>query len=214
MPLSLGLLLTSSRAGFLLSLSAILMMVFVERGNKSRITQGRKVALVIAVAGAALALGTRGERVITRFAENSVESTVDSRITTAAITLEAIADRPLAGYGYGTFASVFPLYRDDTLSLKGRWKEAHNSYLEALLGLGVPVAFVLFFGFGWIVMQCLRGALTRKRDRLAPCVAVGASLIVGLHALVDFSIQIQGVALGYAALLGAGYAQSWSSRET
>jgi hypothetical protein len=49
---------------------------------------------------------------------------------------------------------------------------------------------------------------------MASAVAVGATLIVGCHALVDFSIQLQGIALLYAALLGAGYAQSWTSRET
>ena len=91
--------------------------------------------------------------------------------------------------------------------------EAHNSYLEALLGLGAPVAIILFVGLGALVAQCLRGTLIRKRDRLAPSVAVGASLIVACHGLIDFSIQLQGIALSYAALLGAGYAQSWSSRE-
>jgi len=35
---------------------------------------------------------------------------------------------------------------------------------------------------------------------------------VALHAFVDFSIQLQGVTLTFAALLGAGTAQSWSSQ--
>jgi uncharacterized membrane protein len=76
------------------------------------------------------------------------------------------------------------------------------------------MALVLFVGFAALVFQCIKGALTRKRDRLAPGVAVAATLVVACHALVDFSIQLQGIALAYAALLGAGYAQSWTSRET
>jgi hypothetical protein len=37
-------------------------------------------------------------------------------------------------------------------------------------------------------------------------------VIVGLHAFVDFSLQIQAVALTWVALLEAGTAQSWSSK--
>lgn len=213
MPLAMGLLLSNSRAGFALALSAVLLMVFLDKGEGTRGKGLRRTALVIAIAGAVLALGTRGDLIGTRLAETSVETTLEERTLTPAITLRAIMARPILGYGYGTFASVFPQFRDDTLPLSGRWKEAHNSYLEALLGLGVPMALVLFAGLAWIAGTCLKGVLTRRRDRLAPLVAVGAALVVALHVLVDFSIQIQGVALAFAALLGAGYAQSWSSRE-
>jgi hypothetical protein len=43
-------------------------------------------------------------------------------------------------------------------------------------------------------------------------VATSATVIVALHSFVDFSMQIQAVALTWTALLGAGVAQSWSSR--
>jgi hypothetical protein len=43
-------------------------------------------------------------------------------------------------------------------------------------------------------------------------VAVGATVLVALHSLVDFSLQIQAIALSYAMLLGVGVAQSESSR--
>jgi O-antigen ligase len=213
MPLTVALLLTTSRAGVLLALSAILLMVFVERSDRARRGPLRKVALAIVLAGSIFALATGGETVGARFAGTNAASTLNARMATAVITAKAIADRPVLGYGYGTFESVFPGYRDDTLPMRGRWKEAHNSYLEAALGLGIPMAFVLFGGFAWIAGRCVIGARTRRRDRLAPCVAVGVSFIVGLHALVDFSIQIQGIALGLSALLAAGYAQSWSSRD-
>lgn len=212
MPITLGLLLSNSRAGFALAVSAVLVMVFLDKSEGTRGRGLRRTALAIAIAGVVLALGARGDVIGTRLAGSTAENTTEARFATAAITLRAIQERPLVGYGYGTFASVFPRFRDDTIPLAGRWKEAHNSYLEALLGLGIPVAIVLFGGFAWVVGVCLKGALTRRRDRVGSLVAVAAAVVVGLHALVDFSIQIQGVALGFAALLGAGYAQSWSSR--
>jgi O-antigen ligase len=213
MPIVLGLLLSNSRAGVLLGFSAVLIMVFMDNRHTKHSKAIRRTALGIAILGAAFSLGTRGDMVGTRLAKTTAENTVDDRIATATITLRAIEARPVLGYGYGSFSSVFPQFRDDTLPLLGRWKDAHNSYLEAILGLGAPMAVILFVGFAWIVGVCVRGVLKRRRDRLSPSVAVAASLVIALHVLVDFSIQIQGVALGFAALLGTGYAQAWSSRD-
>ena len=39
-----------------------------------------------------------------------------------------------------------------------------------------------------------------------------AAFLVGIHASVDFSLQIQAVALTFIAILGAGVAQAESSR--
>jgi hypothetical protein len=63
-----------------------------------------------------------------------------------------------------------------------------------------------------MVFRCFWGALQRRRDYLAPAAAVAATVVIGLHILVDFSIQLEGIAMTYAGLLGAGFAQSWSSR--
>ena len=39
-------------------------------------------------------------------------------------------------------------------------------------------------------------------------IAASVSVLVGAHALIDFSLQIQAVALTYMAVLGAGVAQA------
>ena len=72
---------------------------------------------------------------------------------------------------------------------------------DALLYLGP----VLLFGY------CVRGVFARRRDQLFPLVAVGATVLVGLHGLVDFSLQIPAVAVTYAAVLGIGVAQAMPS---
>ena len=42
----------------------------------------------------------------------------------------------------------------------------------------------------------------RRRDQVFALAAVGATVLVALHALVDFSLQIPAVAVTFAALLG------------
>jgi hypothetical protein len=54
--------------------------------------------------------------------------------------------------------------------------------------------------------------MTRKENAIIPAVGASVSVLVGSHALVDFSLQLQAVAITYMALLGVGVAQSESSR--
>ena len=48
----------------------------------------------------------------------------------------------------------------------------------------------------------------RRENAMAPGLAVAAAVLVGAHAAIDFSLQIEAVALTFAALLGAGIAQT------
>ena len=89
---------------------------------------------------------------------------------------------------------------------------AHNSYLEALQGLGLIFGTLLIAAVMMLAVKCLKGATTRHAHLTPLRVAAGVCLLIGLHSLVDFSLQIQAVALTFAAILGAGVAQSESSR--
>jgi hypothetical protein len=63
-----------------------------------------------------------------------------------------------------------------------------------------------------LVGRCMKAATLRQENATIPAVAASVGFLVGVHSLVDFSLQIQAVALTFAALLGAGVAQSASSR--
>ena len=63
-----------------------------------------------------------------------------------------------------------------------------------------------------LTLRCVKGAMTRRENEMIPCVATGVAVVVGAHSLVDFSLQIQAIAITFMALLGAGVAQSESSR--
>ena len=120
-----------------------------------------------------------------------------------------VAERPWQGHGYGNFEAAFAQHRDERFG--DRVDMAHNSYIEHLVELGVPATLLLYFGPLLLFGYCVRGVFARRRGQLFPLVAVGATVLVALHALVDFSLQIPAVAVTYAALLGIGVAQATPS---
>jgi hypothetical protein len=63
-----------------------------------------------------------------------------------------------------------------------------------------------------LVLRCVKGAVTREMNETLPCVTAGVAFLLGVHSLIDFSLQMQAVAITFMALLGAGVAQSESSR--
>ena len=134
------------------------------------------------------------------------------RLAVYKLTMLSILDAPWKGFGYGTFEYVFPMYRDNSLSPYAFWDKAHNTYLEIIQGLGIPIAALFLFMLLMLALRCGHAALYRKGSATAPLVATAATVIVALHSFVDFSMQIQAVALTWTALLAAGVAQSWSSR--
>lgn len=137
-----------------------------------------------------------------------------SRMSVYALTIRSILDAPLLGFGYGTFIDVFPMYRDRSLSVDGIWGQAHDTYLEVFQGLGLFYGSLLILSVLILVLHCVRGSVRRQANVMVPRVAASAACIVGAHSLVDFSLQMQAIALTFMALLGAGVAQSESSRQS
>jgi O-antigen ligase len=206
-----ALVLTGSRAGIAAALTGVAAGALVA-GLQRR--SGRMATLLGTSAVAVVFLGavlvSFGDLLASRLTQQGVQA--PDRIAVYELTLQSIADKPVAGFGYGTFEHVFPMYRDARLGAMRVWDRAHNTYLEIVQGLGIPAALVFLAGMGALLQRCFAGALTRRRSVTAPLAASAASVAVLLHAFVDFSLQSQAVALTWIALVGAGVAQSWSSR--
>ena len=75
------------------------------------------------------------------------------------------------------------------------------------VGRGMLVASI-----GLLAQRCVKAAMTRRENEMIPCVAAAIAFLVGAHSLIDFSLQIEAIGVTFMAVLGAGVAQSQSSR--
>ncbi len=211
----IALITTRSRAGVTLALICVTLamaMVVALRPDYSRqhvrhlsvrakvfLTLGSGVALFIAF----------GEPVVSRMAVTSD----DGRLCVWMATIKMIEERPLLGWGFGTFADVFPQFRDpDCLGTHGAWTRAHNSHLEFLAGMGLVGGLLSLVALFVLVHTLLSGVQMRRSLQAIPVLSLGALAFVLLHSVLDFPLQIPGVALYFAALMGAGCAVSILTR--
>ncbi len=206
-------LLTGSRGGFLSLAAALVLFVFLvmllARPRLSR-ALGSLAALVFL---AWVLLGLSGSLTLERLTRD--DESGSNRLLAYTVAIELIGERPWLGHGYGTFAEAFLPHRDERF--EGQhfvYRKAHNTYLEHAVELGLPATAFLYLGPIVLSGFMLRGVFRRRRDRIFPLVGVTATLLVGVHALVDFSLQIPAVAVTYAAILGTAVVQSVSRHRT
>jgi O-antigen ligase len=202
-----ALILTYSRAGFgsfMLGALALVLAVHHRRKFSGKRSAG---ALVAAFAVTITAFLMTSEVLLQRMDQLDLDA--PGRLHVYALAGAATEDNPWLGFGYGTFADSFRLYRDD--SLTSHYDMAHNTWIENLFELGWPAAMALFGSITWAAGMCLAGLRRRGRDWIYPATGLAASLLVALHSFFDFSLQMPAVALTFACLLGTACAQSVSS---
>jgi O-antigen ligase len=204
---AVALALTKSRAGILSSFVAVAIFVAAYTYLSVR-RSGSQVRAIAAGAGAMLiAAGlflAFGERVLLRLHTQGLLE--QGRLCTYDATWKAIKDSSWWGTGLGTFQDVFPAYRVPACGLSGHWEMAHSVFLEGWLSLGVVFLACTAVAYFGLIRVYGRGLLERQRYRFVPLAALCLLLLLTLHSLVDFSLQVPGVAVVAAALLGAGAA--------
>ncbi len=205
---------TASRGAFLAVFLAMATMLVIaialSRKRAGKATAVRAAVLLVAVLLAALVwlngglLQARLDRVVqTGLAE-------DVRFALWSAAARMVHDAPLLGLGLGTYENAYPLYADHVFPYV--MDRAHNDYLELAAGWGLPAACAWWAAIAWLNLLCLRGVFIRRRNRAYPLLAVGATVMVGVQSLFDFNLQIPAIALTYAAILGLGVAQAFSTR--
>jgi O-antigen ligase len=202
-PIAAALLLARSRGGAISALIAILAMaLLVAISPKARIARTAFACCAAALILAGLAVVGAG--LIGRLDPSGIEQ-FGGRVRIWVSAISAIGGRPLGG-GLGAFPYFFPGYRDATVGPEfGMIDKAHNTYLELAAELGVPMTAALVIGLGWLVVR-----MVRANPRLEPgaaLAAVGASILVAVHSLFDFGLEIPAITVTWLLLLGAGLGQ-------
>jgi O-antigen ligase len=206
---SLALLLTKSRAGITSSLVGVALftaiLVFQLLRRRASALAAAALTLLCLLGGAALFI-LYGGLVVRRL---EVEGLTDeARLCVYQSTWRAIETNLWHGTGLGTFQDILPSYRLPACKLYGYWDAAHNFFLEGWLGFGGVFLVCTTLAYYKLLQTFMHGLRERRRLRFVPLASLCLVVIVTLHSLVDFSMQIPGVSVTVAATLGAGCAIS------
>lgn len=200
--IAVALMLTGSRAGIVASFAGAALLCTMQLRLYAKGWRSVAIAFGFAVVLAMGLLGIAGELFSERITRANTAFEENLRSDVFVMVVDAIKTSPWTGIGLGTFQDVFPAYRTGDLSSRGLWDKAHNSYLENALELGIPAMLALHLAIGLGLLAAMGNLRSRGDRRRFAILGLSASLLVGLHALVDFSLQMPAIALLYAALLG------------
>tara|TARA_R110000824_G_scaffold390760_2_gene587433 strand:- start:102554 stop:104038 length:1485 start_codon:yes stop_codon:yes gene_type:complete len=209
-----ALLSTASRAGVAVTGIAAILLIQISGGKRS--SRSLRSLILLAGLGGLIIIGllAGGNRLAARYINEGVSIDDDNRAAVYMTVLSAIQSTPWTGTGFGTFSDVFPAYRNGERIHTHLWDKAHNTYLENALELGLPAASALVLAISLLAWRCGVGMLKRRKDAGFAATGLAASILVGLHALVDFSLQIPAVSILYAFIMGLAISQSWSTNKT
>lgn len=202
-----GLLLSFSRAGIALGVGAILLTLLSSGGRRP----GTKlvVGMLILAAGVVPLLEIGSARLVDRYTSTTEElSASGGRVTVWRDTLSMARSFPVAGVGFGAFASAYPLFRSGEVRL--RFEHAHNDALQALAEGGLAGAAFLSLLLAPVLRRIVTG-LAGRGGPMAAGLAAGLLALL-LHSLVDFNLHIPSNAATAAVLAGALLGIPWHDR--
>lgn len=204
-----ALLLTSSRAGFAsVAIGVFLLLVISPNryGQKVNLVKtGLLGAVVLGLAVAVFSLS--GDMLDQRF---QADASLDQRFVAYPYIWEAILDRPLVGFGLGTFEDVFRFYRGPDVTQY--FDRGHSDYLELAMTAGIPGTLVFFVACMLPVMTLVRSLKYGVQYRSLIAVGITVSVQLVLHSLVDFSLQMPAISYMVCAVLAASLALSYRCR--
>lgn len=214
----LAILLNTSRAaqaiGLLLLLATLVwparkLLAFAWEKQRRAVLAG---LVIVSAAFAATVFGIGLDKQFERWRETQAqmagEGLLHTRLLAQQAALTGLPDAGWFGFGPGCFQVMFPYYTGFLGDqIRGFWRFLHADYVQTVFEwgrLGAAAWSVVFFG------GLLRGALKERAQRqerssqnlyLLPACLL-ALVGVGLHALMDFPLQIASIQLYVAVLLG------------
>lgn len=183
---------TMSRSGMAAAVTAMLVIGYASfrRYRRRIMTVSVMIVLVLAVSGAAY---LKGPQLIARWYENTI--TLGWRINLWRDSMPPLKDFWPVGSGANTYGLLMLIYHETDTSVHAQ--QAHNDYLQALIELGLWGTACLMIAALLLVIEQHRVRGARQTARVWWCRTAALAGIIGLavQEIVDFSLQIPGVAL-------------------
>ena len=183
--MAVSIVLSRSRGGIIAMLiAAIFVSVTLYRSFGQRRGALVMAGLFATVVGLALMLST--DKMVSR-----VAVTADAyRMPIAIDSVRLVSQKPIIGYGLGTFADVYP--RSQSFFSNLLVNHAHNDYLEILVETGI-VGFSLIV---WMLIAVFRSGMKKVGDkadtdgRLLILAAMTGIVAILSHSFLDFNLHI------------------------
>jgi O-antigen ligase len=130
--------------------------------------------------------------------QESADGTTRSEIWRS--TWGLIKDHPWTGVGFGAYFLAIPQYQSGSGRIKV--EQAHNDYLDLAANGGLVACVLGAWLIGGIIWRARLSMGSTDRFRAAAALgAVAGVLSVSVHSLVDFGLQVPGIALVFAGLI-------------
>lgn len=191
--------LTQSRAGVVMTVLSVIGLIVSWPHSKARRDRFRRWIAPACIVLAGLAVLNLGWAILGR-AHVLGEDAMD-RKAIFAVYADAFLAAPLFGGGLGAAPLISKLSLTSE-NYQALWnvQSAHNWLLQWLAEGGVLAAVPMFCTIALVLVLVFRGLTVKTAPLLLPLLFV--DLLILTHGLVDFAIQIPGVAFLWSFLLG------------
>jgi O-antigen ligase len=185
--------LSGSRGGMIAIFVELIVLaaVLLRQKKHIRIAVGVGAFAVVLVS---LLVWLGGKELTTRVTSISKETRTEisggMRLSIDRDTLQMFRQKPILGWGLGTFAVVYPQFRSFYTNFFVN--EAHNDYLQLLADTGV-VGFGIMIWFVVVLYNRVRRKIGDWTANMSAAVTLSCTLgFTGIlvHSLVDFNLQI------------------------
>jgi O-antigen ligase len=198
-----SILFSGSRGGMIAFVIEIaLLAILLLRHNARFKTMGAMVAFVLLTLALVLWMGDSEliQRLGSIHSQARAELSGGTRLSIDRDALRMFVQKPLLGWGLGSFPDVYPQFRSFYTNF---WVDhAHNDYLQLLAEMGMAGFLVVV----WFLAITVRAAAKKLRHQewgmngLAGLTALVGITGILVHSLVDFNLQIPANAAIFYAL--------------
>ncbi len=201
--MSAALLLTGSKGGLIAAAVVIVVLAFTLPRPGTRLARKvRWLAIVVLLAGVAVALVAPPIRVRILSAFTTQRRSAAFRYYTWTATTQMIGQRPLLGFGPGSYEYAHPQF-----AIAGFTRTAHQTLLQIAAETGIPSLVLLLVALFAIVIE-LRRRISRAppEQRLLAAAALAAFAGFWAHNLIDYSWYVPAVGITVWMLVGMAMA--------